>query len=67
MAEVTSLNDKIMLVGRVTYCEKRADNRYGVGLNFRDREVTWDPYAKPAGPQVAQSLGSGSRQLARTA
>jgi hypothetical protein len=67
MAEVTSLNDKIMLVGRVTYCEKRADNRYGVGLNFRDREVTWDPYAKPAGPQAAQSLGSGSRQLARTA
>jgi hypothetical protein len=67
MAEVTSLNDKIMLVGRVTYCQKRADARYGVGLNFRDREVTWDPYAKHAGPQVVQSLGSGFRQLARTA
>jgi hypothetical protein len=66
MAEVTSLNDKIMLVGRVTYCEKRADNRYGVGLSFRDREVTWDPYAKHAGPEVTPSLGSSSRQLART-
>ena len=66
-AEVTSLNDKIMIVGTVTYCQKRADDRYGVGLNFRDREVTWDPYAKHAGLQVSQSLGVGSRQLARTA
>jgi hypothetical protein len=67
MAEVTSLNDKIMLVGRVTYCQKRAGDRYSVGLNFRDREVTWDPYARHAGTHVGEFPGGVSLQLARTA
>ena len=51
MAEVTSLNDKIMLVGRVTYCKKRGDDRFDVGLNFRDHEVTWNPYLRHGGLQ----------------
>src|SRR5690348_15709724 len=54
MAQVTSLNDKIMLVGKVTYCHKRADHRYGVGLDFHNREVTWNPHARYAGSQVVK-------------
>src|SRR5215472_17785327 len=58
MAEVTSLNDKTTLRGRVTYCQKRSDQRFGVGLSFRDREVTWNPYARHAGTAEAASTVS---------
>ena len=64
MVEVTSLNDKIMLVGKVTYCQKRSDDRYGIGLNFRDSEVTWNTHTRHAGPEFPVS---GSPRLARTA
>lgn len=67
MAEVTSLNDKIMLVGKVTYCQKRGDDRYGVGLSFSDREVTWNPYARHAGSQVGKSSDPVSVRVARPA
>lgn len=67
MAEVTSLNDKIMLVGKVTYCQKREDDRYGVGLSFCDREVTWNPYARYAEPQVRESAGCATLRVARSA
>ena len=67
VAEVTSLNDKIMLVGKVTYCQKRGDERYCVGLNFSDREVTWNPYVKYAGFQVGESPDCPSLRVARTA
>lgn len=66
IAEVTSLNDKIMLVGKVTHCQKRGDARYSVGLNFSDREVTWNPCVKHAGPRVAESPDAAPR-FARTA
>jgi len=66
-AEVTSLNDKIMIVGTVTYCQKRADDRYGVGLNFRDSEVTWNTHARHAGPRVGEFPVGASPRLARTA
>lgn len=52
MAEVTSLNDRITLLGRVAYCQKRTKGRYDIGLYFQDREVTWNPCAKYAGHQV---------------
>ena len=67
MAEVTSLNDKIMLVGKVTYCQKRGNDRYGVGLNFNDREVTWNPYVKHAGHRVEESRGCAFLRVARSA
>lgn len=66
MAEVTSLNDKIMLTGQVIYCQNRGDNRYGVGLNFRDREVTWKPYVRHAGSQVRESQDGASLRASRT-
>jgi hypothetical protein len=67
MAEVTSLNDKTMLVGRVTYCQKRADDRYGVGLSFRDSEVTWNIHTRHAGPHVGEFPVGASPRLARIA
>ena len=45
-AEVTSLNDRITLRGRVAYCAKREEGRYYVGLYFKAQEVTWNPYVK---------------------
>jgi PilZ domain len=44
VAEVTSLKDRVALRGRVIYCEKRGDERYGVGLSFHGRRVTWSTY-----------------------
>ena len=67
MAQVTSLNDKIMLVGKVTYCHKRADHRYGVGLDFHNREVTWNPHARYAGSQVVKCPDGASFGVARSA
>jgi PilZ domain-containing protein len=67
IAEVTSLNDKIMLVGKVTHCQKRGDDRYNVGLNFSDNEVTWNPYIRHVGPQVGESRDCASPRLAQSA
>lgn len=55
-AEVTSLNDRITLRGRVAYCQKRGQDRYDIGLYFADREVTWNPYIKYAGSKVGDSV-----------
>ena len=46
VAEVTSLNDRITLRGRVAYCAKREAGRYDVGLSFNEQEVTWNPYVQ---------------------
>ena len=56
VAEVTALNDRITLRGRVAYRAKREAGRYDVGLYFNEQEVTWSPYVKYAGPQVVASL-----------
>jgi len=70
-ADVTSLNDRITLRGRVAYCYQRDDKRYNVGLDFRQREVTWKPYTSPypscASTQVEDSSGRAFPRLARTA
>ena len=36
MAEVTALEDELALLGRVAHCQKRDEDRYAVGLAFRD-------------------------------
>jgi|SRR5215469_8411152 len=46
ITEVTSLNDRITLRGRVAYCTKHEAGRYYVGLYFNEQEVTWNPYLK---------------------
>src|SRR5690242_7828446 len=63
MAEVTSLNDKVTLVGKVTYCQKRSDHRYAVGLDFHNREVTWNPHASYARSQVVKSPDGASLSI----
>src|SRR5215469_5925812 len=67
MADVTSLNDRITLRGMVAYCYRREDKRYNIGLDFRQREVTWKPYVSYTGAQVEESSGRASPRLARTA
>lgn len=38
--QVTSLKDKIPMLGKVVYCQKLADERYRIGLNFNSSSVT---------------------------
>ena|SRR5215472_3508321 len=63
LAEVTSLNDRITLRGRVAYCTKREESRYYVGLYFNEQEVTWNPYVKCR--QGAEADDLDMEQLAR--
>jgi hypothetical protein len=44
VAQVTSLKDEITIIGKVAYCQMLPDNRYFIGLNFKDRRVTWSAY-----------------------
>jgi len=67
LVEVTSLNERITLRGRVAYCAKRQDGRYDVGLYFNEHEVTWNPSVKCAGPKVGASLRDLAANLARSA
>jgi hypothetical protein len=43
-AQVTSLKDEVTIHGKVAYCQRLPDARYGIGLNFNDRGVTWSAY-----------------------
>jgi len=67
IAEVTSLNDRITLRGRVAHCAKREEGRYYVGLYFNEQEVTWNPYVRYAAPQVGASLHGPAANLVRSA
>jgi hypothetical protein len=44
VAQVTSLKDEITISGKVAYCQMLPDKRYFIGLNFKDRRVTWSAY-----------------------
>ena len=67
IAEVSSLNDRIKLRGRVAHCAKREESRYYVGLYFNEQEVTWNPNVRYAGPQVGASLRDPAANLVRSA
>ena len=62
IAEVTSLNDRITLRGRVAHCATREEGQYYVGLCFNQQEVTWNPYVKYR--QSAEADDLEMRQLA---
>jgi hypothetical protein len=50
VARVTSLKDDSTLLGKVKYCQKLGDDRYGIGLNFLDRTgATWSTYRAYSG------------------
>ena len=42
--DATSLKDQITLRGKVIHCQKRSDNRYGIGLHFGGHAVSWFMY-----------------------
>jgi hypothetical protein len=47
--QVTSLKDEITIRGKVVYCQKLPDDRYLMGLNFQERQVTWSNYLNYSG------------------
>jgi PilZ domain-containing protein len=47
--QITSLKDEITISGKVAYCMMVPDNRYSIGLNFKDRRVTWSAYRTYSG------------------
>jgi hypothetical protein len=49
LARVTSFKDKIQILGKVAYCEKLGDKRYGVGLNFNGNSATWSTFRAYSG------------------
>lgn len=66
MAQVTSLNDRISLLGRVTYCRRGDKGRYDIGLNFQDREVTWNSCVRYASQKSGTLPGSVPVKLVRS-
>jgi hypothetical protein len=49
VARVTALKDDSTLLGKVAYCQKLADNRFCIGLNFVERGVSWSTYRTYSG------------------
>ena len=44
LMDATSVKDQITLRGKVIRCQKRSDNRYGIGLHFGGHAVTGSMY-----------------------
>ena len=42
--QVTSFKEQVELRGKIVYCRKCSNDRYVVGLTFRECEVTWRTY-----------------------
>jgi hypothetical protein len=40
-ARVTPVNEELTACGKVVYCHRLADDRYGIGVQFQDRPVVW--------------------------
>jgi len=49
IVQITSLKDETTIRGRVIYCQKLADDRYCIGLNFNGRPVTWSTFRAYSG------------------
>jgi len=44
IVQLTSLKDETTIRGKIVYCQKLADDRYCIGLNFHERPVTWSTF-----------------------
>ena len=49
---VTPVNDETTC-GNVVYCQRLPDDRYGIGVKFRDRLVTWSAMRRYDGIQIS--------------
>jgi hypothetical protein len=49
LVRLTSLKDKIGVLGKVAYCQKLEDNRYRIGLNFNGNSATWSAFRARSG------------------
>ena len=49
---VTPVNDETTC-GNVVYCQRLQDDRYGIGVKFRDRLVTWSAMRRYDGIQIS--------------
>jgi hypothetical protein len=48
VVRITPLNRDVAC-GKVVYCQKLPDNRYGIGLRFQGSPVAWSTLYKPNG------------------
>lgn len=44
LVQVTSFKEQTPIRGKVAYCQKRGEKRYGIGLNFNGSRVTWSTF-----------------------
>jgi len=57
---VTPLNDETTAWGNVVYCQKLPDDRYGIGVKFRNRLITWSAMRRYDGIQISPPAKSKS-------
>jgi hypothetical protein len=48
IAEVTSMQDKVTMRGKVVHCHKHGDDQYSIGLSFQNGDVVWATYVRYA-------------------
>ena len=56
---LTPLNEELTR-GNVVYCQTLADDRYGIGVKFQDRMVTWSVMRRYDGIQITAPAKSKS-------
>ena len=44
LVQITSFKEQTPIRGKVAYCQKRGEKRYGIGLNFNGSRVTWSTF-----------------------
>jgi hypothetical protein len=49
---ITPVNEETVC-GNVVYCQRVADDRYGIGVKFQDRTVTWSAMRRFDGIQLS--------------
>lgn len=57
-AEVTPMKGEIPLLGEVVYCQRVEDDRFFVGLKFRDKHIPWSILRRFNGLTHTQILGA---------
>jgi PilZ domain len=65
LMDVTSVKDQVTLRGKVMHCQKRTDNRYGIGLRFAEHAFTWLTDRDLRRQLVSPLIATGSRIRSR--
>jgi hypothetical protein len=46
IAEVTPMQDKVTMRGKVVHCQKHGNEQYSIGLSFQNGHVVWSTYLR---------------------